>query len=358
MTRVLILSAAIGEGHDLPARELAAGLAAQGAEAEIVDGLAAMGSVLEKVIIEGSPFGSKWGSLLFDVEWWLFMRVRPTRALASALIYLLGAKRLMKLIARKQPDVIVSTWPGTTEVLGRLRAAGRLRRPVVSAITDLAALRWWSHPGVDLHLITHPESTEEVREIAPRSRIVPVRGLNSPAFLEPRDRAEARRELGLPAEAPIVVVSGGGWAVGDLEGAIDTALAVDGTHVVAMTGRNEGVRTALESDYAGDDRVEVLGFTDRVSDLFAAADALVHSTAGLTVLEALVRGCATVSYGWGVAHIRVNNRAFQRFGLADVAPDRKALGPALQRALAEGREPDLSFAELPSAASEVLALAR
>ena len=41
--------------------------------------------------------------------------------------------------------------------------------PVVSAITDLAALRYWAHPGVDLHLITHPESDAEVRAIAPAS---------------------------------------------------------------------------------------------------------------------------------------------------------------------------------------------
>jgi hypothetical protein len=67
-----------------------------------------------------------------------------------------------------------------------------------------------------------------------------------------------------------------------------------------------------------------------------------------------VRGCPTVSYGWGRAHIRANNRAFERFGLAEVAPDRRALGQALGRALAKRREPDLSFAELPSAASVVL----
>jgi len=36
---------------------------------------------------------------------------------------------------------------------------------------------------------------------------------------------------------------------------------------------------------------------------------------GLTVLEALMRGCPAVSYGWGRGHVRVNNAAFRRFGL-------------------------------------------
>ena len=56
-----------------------------------------------------------------------------------------------------------------------------------------------------------------------------------------------------------------------------------------------------------------------MSEWLAAGDALVHSTGGLTVLEAHVRGCPTISYGWGRGHIRVNNEAFRRFGIAEVA---------------------------------------
>ena len=77
---------------------------------------------------------------------------------------------------------------------------------------------------------------------------------------------------------------------------------------------------------------------------------LVHSTAGLTVLEALMRGCRVISYGWGHGHVRVNNRAFERFGLAEVAADRAELGPALVRALAAPRVPDPRSPSLPTAA--------
>jgi UDP-N-acetylglucosamine:LPS N-acetylglucosamine transferase len=99
----------------------------------------------------------------------------------------------------------------------------------------------------------------------------------------------------------------------------------------------------------------VWGFTEKMSELFAAADVLIHSTAGLTVLEAYIRGCRVISYGWGIAHIKANNRAFERFGIARVAATREELGAALRDALAHPRE-DLSeqFAALPSAASAVL----
>jgi hypothetical protein len=94
-----------------------------------------------------------------------------------------------------------------------------------------------------------------------------------------------------------------------------------------------------------------------MSELLAAADVLVHSTAGLTVMEALVRGTRVISYGWGVAHIRINNQAYRHFGLADVVDDVAALAPAVRRALASPRRPDLDYRRLPSAAEIVLDLA-
>jgi UDP-N-acetylglucosamine:LPS N-acetylglucosamine transferase len=95
-----------------------------------------------------------------------------------------------------------------------------------------------------------------------------------------------------------------------------------------------------------------------MAELMAAADVLVHSTAGLTVLEALMEGCRVISYGWGHGHVRVNNQAYRRFGLARVATDRDELTRALADALAEPRVPDRSFESLPDAASLVLAAAR
>ena len=363
--RVLIVTATIGEGHDLPARELAEGIREERPDAtvEIVDGVAAMGRILKVVLEDNSRWVFRpWMNWAFDLQYRL-LQWRATRWLASTLIYLLGARGLLRMIRAHDPDIVVSTYPGTTEVLGELRRRGRLEVPTASAITDLAGLRYWSHPGIDLHLITHPESVEEVRAVAGNgTRVEAARGLTVAGILDPRDRAEARRALDLPADRRIVMVSGGGWGVGDLEGATEVALGLgDGladVYVVALCGHNDLTRRNVERRYGHDPRVRVLGFTDRMSDLLAASDALVHSTAGLTVLEAIIRGCPVISYGWGVAHIRANNEAYRRYGLADVALTRAELAEALRRALAERPPGDMSFAELPSAASLVLQAAR
>jgi hypothetical protein len=97
-----------------------------------------------------------------------------------------------------------------------------------------------------------------------------------------------------------------------------------------------------------------MGFTDRMGDVLAASDALIHSSAGLTVLEAIIRGCPVISYGFGYGHVRASNHALERFGLAQVARTAQDIAPALQRSLAGRPDPDPSFARRPSTASLIL----
>ena len=170
----------------------------------------------------------------------------------------------------------------------------------------------------------------------------------------PRTRAGARQTLNLPGHDRLILVSGGGWGVGDLEGAILAALSGEDTLVVCITGHNEAVRERLGQQFGDDPRVRVLGFTDQMSDWMAAADALVHSTAGLTVLEAHIRGCPVVSYGFSAGHLRANNAAFERFGLAEVAGSDHELELALRHITRGRRAPDSSFASLPSITSRAL----
>ena len=359
MPRVLILTASVGEGHDLPARTLAAQLAAEQPDAEIVtaDGLEPMGRLVTAISADSGRivfFRLQW---LWDVGFWFFARARSTRLLTQKLLTKVGGKGLLRLIARVDPDVIVSTYPNTTEVLGRLRERGLIGVPVCSAITDLSALHYWAAPGVDLHLVAYPQSIPEVRMIAgPSTRVVAVHGLTSPGFLEEPDQAAARFDLQLPLDGKVALVSGGGWGVGDVEGAVEAALTIaEITAVVCLCGRNADLHRRLTSRFGHVPRVRVEGFTDRMADWMAAADVLVHSTGGLTVLEALMLGLPAISYGWGRGHIRLHNAAFERLGLAQVVTDHTALAPALTRALAGGRTPADAYRNLPSAASLVLA---
>ena len=325
---VLIISADIGEGHDLPARAVAREFKDEDPDAQIsiVNGLPAMGPVLTKILRENSAFMFTWLPWLFDLQYTLFMKFAPTRWLARKLLTMLGRRGLMRLIRAHNPDLIVSTYPGVTAVLGELRRKNRFDVPCYSSITDLAGLQFWAHPGIDLHFITHPESAEEVEQIAGPGSVRWAKPPTAPAFLAARSRADARRALGLPAQGTVIAVSGGGWGVGDLAGATRAALDVQDATVLCLCGRNDRLRAQVSKRFAGEPRLRIMGFTDRMGDVLAA-DVLVHSSAGLTVLEAIIRGCPVISYGFGYGHVRASNAALERFGLAQVARTRGGARP-------------------------------
>ena len=355
-TRVLIFTAPIGAGHDRPADVLASALRERGADAEVVDGLAVGGAAARAVIGGASRLDTTAGRMAFNAGYTLATKVGPLREASSRAIEALARRGFERHLREHPADVVVSTYPLWSELLGRMRRDGALATPVASAITDLAALNWWAHPGIDLHLIGHPESEAEARAVAgPGARIEAVHGLTEPGFLDPPERNAARTELELPTRGSLVVVSGGGWGVGDLPAATETALHYGADTVVVLVGHNERVRSRMQAAYAGDERVQVWGFTDKMVALLAAADVLIHSTAGLTVLEALMCDCRVISYGWERGHIRINNRAYERLGMVSVAHDRPQLAHALIHALA-APPVGAQVPELPAAADLVLGL--
>ncbi len=269
----------------------------------------------------------------------LLERVAPVRVLARKLLCLFGSRPLARRIAEHEPDVVVSTYPAVTVVLARLRRTQVVRCPTVATITDLTGLFFWAQPGIDTHLVMYGESLHPVERIAGEGSARLVRPLISSEFLDARTQSDSRRDLGLPEEGRMVVVSGGGWGVGDVEGAVrEIASIADVSAIVCLTGRNEQLRRRLSEDFASERRVHVYGFTQRMPEILAAADALVHSTGGVTCLEAKATGTPVVSYGLPVGHARLNTRAMADLGLLRLANDTRELREQVRASFAEHHE--------------------
>ncbi|MHB8532813.1 MAG: MGDG synthase family glycosyltransferase [Solirubrobacteraceae bacterium] len=322
--RVLILSADVGEGHAAAARALAEQIkvSPQEAEVTVIDGLAAMGPVLRPIVEDGYRVQLRLFPWSYTLVYWMLEHVAPVRFTTRKLLCMFGARSLARTIAEHRPDVVVSTYPAVTVVLARLRRRGVIDCATVATITDLTGLFFWAQPGIDMHLVMYGESMSSVERIAGRGSVQLVSPLISTDFLEPRRPDQARRSLGLPEEGRMVVVSGGGWGVGDIAGAVDEFVRVpEVTSIVCLAGRNEQLREKLEQAFAAEPRVHVYGFTDKMPDLLAAADVLVHSTGGVTCLEARAAGTPVVSYGLPVGHARLNTREMAALDLVRLAHD-------------------------------------
>ena len=354
--RALIFTASTPAGHDSAAEVLAAGLRERGATAAIVDGVEAGGSAARAILRGTAALERAAGGRVFDAGYRLATGVGPVRRAGSRVLDQVLGERVQAYLRAHEADVAVSTHPLTTELLGRLRASGRLATPVVSAIADLAALHFKAHPGVDLHLVAHPESEAEVRSIAgPSTRIEAADGLTDPRLRDPPERNAARAELELPTRGSLVVVSGGARGAGDLATAIETAIHYSADTIVVLTGANAAARDRLRARFGEHERVRVQGFPDDMVALLAAADVLIHSTAGPVVLDARMCDCRVISYGWPYGPVRVSERAYERLDFVSVARSRTELAHALVAALS-APPAHVAIPELPAAADLVLEL--
>jgi processive 1,2-diacylglycerol beta-glucosyltransferase len=360
--RVLVLCADIGEGHVTVARSLAADLEARSevTEVQLRTDIEVLGPRLGAFLRRGFHTHLEQIGWTYDLAYRVFVGMAIPRRAGQLALAVLGGGALRRAIDQFGADAVVVEYPVISAALGELRRLGRVRVPVCSSISDPAGLHYWAHPGIDLHLLSWAESRAEVDRIAGPGRAVAVRPLVDRRFLDAQTRlqsAAARAALELPADRPVVVVSGGGWGLGDLPGATAVALAHDPElYVVCLAGRSPETYSRLESSFADNQRVRVVGFTEQMPELLAAADVLIHTTGGTTALEARVTGCPLINFGTGPAHVRAHARALAELDLAEYAPDLPSLAPALTRTLARGRRDPLDLSELPYAAEQVVGL--
>jgi processive 1,2-diacylglycerol beta-glucosyltransferase len=305
-----------------------------------------MGRLVRPVVEDGYRVQLRFFPRTYTLVYWLLKHVPPVRVIARRLLCLFGSRALARNIAQHEPDVIVSTYPAVTVVLARLRRTGEVSCPTVATITDLTGLFFWAQPGIDMHLVMYGESMSSVERIAGPGSVRLVRPLISAEFLEPRCPLVARRALDLPEEGRMVVVSGGGWGVGDIAGAVREFIKVpEVSSIVCLAGHNDQLVGKLRSGFASEPRVRVYGFTDRMPELLAAADVLVHSTGGVTCLEARATGTPVVSYGLPVGHARLNTRAMAALQLLRLANDASELRAQVQASFAANGDAPPQVAE-------------
>jgi UDP-N-acetylglucosamine:LPS N-acetylglucosamine transferase len=358
--RVLVVSADVGESHAVMARALASELEQHPEVDEVVllNEFAVLGDRLSRLLTRGYRFHLGRVQWSYDLAYRLFTGVHLAKRFGEVALYALGGRALASAIEPHRPDVVVSTHPVLNPALAGLRESGRLKCRAAAVVGPLGGHDFWALPGLDQHLVLYEEALENVERLAGPGSARPVRPLIAPEFFEPLSRAEARAALGMDESRSVIVISGGGWGVGDIEGAIRSALALSDTDVVAVTGRNDALRQTLQSRHGYDQRVSVLGYTTRMRELLSAADAFVTTTAGSSIQEARACGAPTVCYGFLIGHVRDNVNALAEHGLARTATNPHELTGELAGALRNGRRPIPSLHQLPSAAEVTVRLAR
>jgi UDP-N-acetylglucosamine:LPS N-acetylglucosamine transferase len=318
----------MGAGHDGAARELARRLHGRGHEAVVVDFLDAMplriGPLL-RIIYGWQLRSAPWS---YEASYRLWSWIPALCLPLVSLIGMLTGHRLRRWIEREGADLVISTYPLASLALGRDRRRGKVRVPIATFVTDFAVHPLWTHPGIDLHLCVHAQAADAASHQTNGPATAPGPAVPSRFSESSGRRAEVRRALGVGEDEGIVLLMAGSWGVGDLEATFDDVVATGRYTPLVVCGRNERLRRRLSAKGVG----HVLGWTDDMPGLMAAADALVENAGGLTCMEAFAAGLPVVSFRPIAGHGKQNALEMNRAGVAALAPTVADLGPTLDRA--------------------------
>lgn len=296
LPHVTILTAEAGGGHRAAAQSLA----------EALEGKARVSFL--NLMDEHAPFPINTWSAMYG-PW-----VTYTPGLYS-LVYRLGAdRRRVILVARalypyvrpmitppllaQKTDLFISVHPLQIDVpLWILRSAGR-RTPFVTVVTDpVTPPVAWFCPDVDLCVV----ATERARETALACGLAPhkVQVIGLPirrSFAEALhlSKAEARQRVGLAADRPLLLLTGGGAGIGrllPLARALARRLAEHRPqpYLAIIAGRNRVLQRRLNAEH-WPLPVQVLGFVNNMAEWMAAADLLVTKAGPGTLAEAACLG--------------------------------------------------------------------
>lgn len=309
--RVLVVSARMGAGHDGAAREICRRLELSNIETKMVDFLDACPSV-GRFLEDTYHFQLARAPWSYDLLYQLFLHNRAAKRFGTFLLGSLFERRIRNWAKEFDADGIVTTYPFTSVVLGRARKKRRnpLEIPVTTFLTDFSVHPMWVHDGVDRHVCISETTADQVRELT--SSEVSVAGpFVSPAFFEPRVKREERIRFGLPTNKIVVLLVAGSWGVGDLTETFRGLACRDEFHPIAICGKNEVLRQRLDKLGIG----TVMGWTDQMPGLLAAADVVVQNAGGLSALEAFASSVPVVSYRPIAGHGRDNTMRMEQSGV-------------------------------------------
>ena len=203
-----------------------------------------------------------------------------------------NSKKLVKLILDMKPDVVISTHFFASEVIADMKKKGVTNTRLVTVITDFRVHAWWIAEGTDYYVVASDDVKRELEHRKIDASIIRVMGIPvEPILSKQLDRKKIFSATGLKDDMFTILVIGGGFGVGPIEGIVKVMGQVKkNIQGVVVCGRNEELVKTIER--LRDElklNIKVTGFIDNVYDYMEVSDILISKSGGITVSESLAK---------------------------------------------------------------------
>jgi len=335
MSRILILTAGYGEGHNSAAR----------AVQEAFNEMPCVSTDLVDVFALRAPRLNNISRRAYihtinhaPQVWSTFYRWLDRSPHAPQLLGTLAShtRLLAKIIEREQPTALVSTYPVYAWMLARLRARGLVRCPLFTVVTDAITINalWFRAPS-DGWFVTDHDSAAFLREAGVQADRVEVSGF--PVALAFADRAPQLQppELVSPATPRRILYI----INSNRSRALETARALlqhPEWHITFTAGRDARLKSELEA-LARQSRssTEILGWTNRIPELLMTHHVVISKAGGATTQESINALCPMLVNQVVPGQEEGNYELLRRNEAGALAETPAAIIATLQRAFAD-----------------------
>lgn len=300
--RILVLSASVGAGHLRAAQAVELALKERCPTAHVRN--------IDVLQLTNQAFRRVYGKMYLDLVnkaphllgYFYDLMDQPRRPNSSRdrfrlLVERLNLGKFLRLLQDEPWDLAVNTHFLPAEMIASMRRKGQTMLRQVTVTTDFETHRLWVNQPCDHYFTATEEGARYLHAWGVPATDTTVTGIPiHPVFARPADRAACRARHGIAGDRPVLLQLSGGFGVGPVRQVFEALLAVERPiDLVVVTGRNEQMRDELRKRPPHPNhRVQVLGFTDQIDELMAAADVVVTKPGGLTTSEVLARGAAMV----------------------------------------------------------------
>jgi processive 1,2-diacylglycerol beta-glucosyltransferase len=291
--RILILTAAYGEGHNAAAYALATAFNEEVPGTAVVVDVFALSCPRLNAFVRRAYLAAINGTpkLWSYVYAWMD---RPGFMTTGLVLLRAQSRTLEETIARERPVAICSTFPAYAALLQKLKREGRLDIPHFNVVTDSISINsvWW-RPGCDGWFVPNDDSAEVMRSAGVDPRQLHVTGFPVQPYFRKNEGVATRTSLADGAAPRVLYIVNSGTQ--NAEATARLLLAEDAWEVTCTVGRDEALRTTLlEAAAHRTRRADILGWTDQIPHLLMTHHVVVSKAGGATTQEAIAARCPMV----------------------------------------------------------------
>lgn len=296
MKKILILYAAYGGGHYSAAKSIKKYLDNNyEVQTEIIDCIEYINRVLNKLTTEAykemaRKLPNLWGKVYSKSQKGLIGHVSTRTNKVMAI-------KLKNLIKEKNPDLVISTHPFSSQMVSYLKKKGKVSCKLATILTDFAPHDQWliGHEYTDGFFVSNENMKKYLNDYGIDDSKIYVTGIPlSEKFFQTFDKDSIFNEFNLDTNKPVILFFGGGeFGLGKdrtvqiLEALINNLKTYQ---IVAISGKNPKMNFSFNEVVKKSDaenRVRIFDYTDKVPELMSISTIVVTKPGGLTTSESL-----------------------------------------------------------------------